>query len=313
MEWATLDDAERRDVALAGAGAGPGAVDLGQRRAGGRVPGRHPQRLDHRRTRRAAGLPARPRRPDPVQGAARPPAATSRPGWATCPPGSTLPPMPMLERLELAQAVAAPADRRHPGVPGGGGLAAAAGVHPGQPADRHHPGPPGPPRPLHHQSTRSRRSSHQLRTAPRPSPTTPPRAAAPPWPPPSTTASPRPSPTLSAPSGPAGPVPGLHRRRRPPRYGRPAAVSGPVPAVAGLDRDAGIALLDRAAEIGLLTAYGDGYYAVHPAVPWHLHDLFEHHYGPPGSPPAQPRHPRLDHRHQRPRRLLPPPVRRGPR
>ena len=60
----------------------------------------------------------------------------------------------------------------------------------------------------------------------------------------------------------------------------------PVPAVAGLTREAGIALLDRAAEVGLLTAYGDGYYAVHPAIPWHLHTLFQQHYGPDGSPPA---------------------------
>jgi hypothetical protein len=28
--------------------------------------------------------------------------------------------------------------------------------------------------------------------------------------------------------------------------------------------------LDRAAEIGLLTALGDGYYTIHPALPWHL-------------------------------------------
>ena len=60
----------------------------------------------------------------------------------------------------------------------------------------------------------------------------------------------------------------------------------PVPAVAGLDRQAGIALLDRAADVGLLTAHGDGYYAVHPAIPWHLHALFQQHYGPDGSPPA---------------------------
>ena len=60
----------------------------------------------------------------------------------------------------------------------------------------------------------------------------------------------------------------------------------PVPAIAGLDREAGIALLDQAADVGLLTGYGDGYYAVHPAIPWHLHALFTQHYGPDGSPPA---------------------------
>ena len=47
-----------------------------------------------------------------------------------------------------------------------------------------------------------------------------------------------------------------------------------------------IGLLDRAAGIGLLTAYGNGYYAVHPAIPWHLHSLFSQHYGAPGSPAA---------------------------
>src|SRR5579859_2900027 len=62
---------------------------------------------------------------------------------------------------------------------------------------------------------------------------------------------------------------------------------GPVAALAGLDRERGIALLDRAAETGLLTIRGHGYYAVHPAIPWHLRRLFEHHYGPPASPAAQ--------------------------
>lgn len=64
-------------------------------------------------------------------------------------------------------------------------------------------------------------------------------------------------------------------------------VEGSVAALAGLDHDHGIALLDRAAETGLLTSYGEGYYAVHPAIPWHLRRLFEHHYGPPASPTAQ--------------------------
>jgi tetratricopeptide (TPR) repeat protein len=69
--------------------------------------------------------------------------------------------------------------------------------------------------------------------------------------------------------------------------GEPDAVDQPVQAVAGLSRQDATALLDRAAETGLLTAYGDGYYAVHPAIPWHLHHLFTHHYGPPDTPPAQ--------------------------
>jgi tetratricopeptide (TPR) repeat protein len=69
--------------------------------------------------------------------------------------------------------------------------------------------------------------------------------------------------------------------------GSPDQPAGPVPALAGLERQAGIALLDRAAETGLLTPYGGGYYAVHPAVPWHLHRLFEHHYGGSASPAAR--------------------------
>ena len=60
--------------------------------------------------------------------------------------------------------------------------------------------------------------------------------------------------------------------------GNPAA--DPVPGVADLTQEAGIALLDRAVEMGLLRDCGAGLYAVHPAVPWHLRDLFEQHYGP---------------------------------
>ena len=41
----------------------------------------------------------------------------------------------------------------------------------------------------------------------------------------------------------------------------------------GLDRDAWIALLDAAAEVGLLQKAGEGYYHVHPALPWFFHDL----------------------------------------
>jgi len=40
-------------------------------------------------------------------------------------------------------------------------------------------------------------------------------------------------------------------------------------------RDAGIQLLDRAAEIGQLTALGGGLYSIHPAVSWFFHQLFE--------------------------------------
>lgn len=51
-----------------------------------------------------------------------------------------------------------------------------------------------------------------------------------------------------------------------------------VPAVHGLTREAGIALLNRAAEVGLLTSYGGGYYAIHPALPWYFNSLFEKYY-----------------------------------
>jgi tetratricopeptide (TPR) repeat protein len=51
-----------------------------------------------------------------------------------------------------------------------------------------------------------------------------------------------------------------------------------VPALAGLTREDGIRLLDRAAEIGLLTPYGGGHYGIHPALPWYFTTLFTHHH-----------------------------------
>ena len=48
-----------------------------------------------------------------------------------------------------------------------------------------------------------------------------------------------------------------------------------LPEVKGLTREVGIALLDRAAEVGLLTALGGGYYSIHPALPWFFRRLFE--------------------------------------
>jgi len=47
-----------------------------------------------------------------------------------------------------------------------------------------------------------------------------------------------------------------------------------LPEVKGLAREEGIALLDRAAEVGLLTAHGGGYYAIHPALPWFFQGLY---------------------------------------
>ncbi|MBK6710995.1 MAG: hypothetical protein IPG51_11765 [Chloroflexi bacterium] len=52
-----------------------------------------------------------------------------------------------------------------------------------------------------------------------------------------------------------------------------------VPALRGLTREQGIALLDRAAEVGLLTALGGGFYRIHPALPWYFRQLFEQYYG----------------------------------
>ena len=51
-----------------------------------------------------------------------------------------------------------------------------------------------------------------------------------------------------------------------------------LPEVRGLTREAGISLLDRAAEIGLLTAHVGGYYTIHPALPWYFRSLFEQYY-----------------------------------
>ena len=51
-----------------------------------------------------------------------------------------------------------------------------------------------------------------------------------------------------------------------------------LPEVLGLTREAGIALLDRASEVGLLTGLGDGYYTIHPALPWFFRRLFEQYY-----------------------------------
>jgi tetratricopeptide (TPR) repeat protein len=45
-------------------------------------------------------------------------------------------------------------------------------------------------------------------------------------------------------------------------------------AVRSLTRERGVALLDRAAEIGLLKAHGRGYYSIHPALPWYFRTLF---------------------------------------
>ncbi len=60
-----------------------------------------------------------------------------------------------------------------------------------------------------------------------------------------------------------------------------------MPAVRGLTREAGMGLLDRAADIGLLTSHDGGYYAIHPALPWFFKSLFEAYY-PEGEAPDTP-------------------------
>jgi tetratricopeptide (TPR) repeat protein len=56
-----------------------------------------------------------------------------------------------------------------------------------------------------------------------------------------------------------------------------------VAELAGVDRDSLTALLGRTAELGLLTDYGDGYYGIHPALPWFFTDLFVHHIPDPAA------------------------------
>jgi tetratricopeptide (TPR) repeat protein len=66
--------------------------------------------------------------------------------------------------------------------------------------------------------------------------------------------------------------------------GDPGAIGDDaVPELAGLTRDTSIALLSRAAEIGLLTSLGAGYYSIHPALPWYFTALFGTAYGQPGA------------------------------
>jgi tetratricopeptide (TPR) repeat protein len=55
-----------------------------------------------------------------------------------------------------------------------------------------------------------------------------------------------------------------------------------VPELDGLDRDTGIALLQRAADLGLLSPAG-GSYRIHPALPWYFHALFANAYGQTGE------------------------------
>jgi hypothetical protein len=46
----------------------------------------------------------------------------------------------------------------------------------------------------------------------------------------------------------------------------------------GVDRGNGMKLLNRAAEVGMLTVSGWGFYRIHPALPWFLRGLFQQYY-----------------------------------
>ena len=51
-----------------------------------------------------------------------------------------------------------------------------------------------------------------------------------------------------------------------------------LPQMKSLTVNTATALLDRAAEIGILTALGEGFYAIHPALPWFFRRFFEQYY-----------------------------------
>ena len=52
-------------------------------------------------------------------------------------------------------------------------------------------------------------------------------------------------------------------------------VSGAPELIRGLGYDDWIRLLDAAADVGLLRRAGEGYYTVHPALPWFFHDVMQ--------------------------------------
>jgi tetratricopeptide (TPR) repeat protein len=59
-----------------------------------------------------------------------------------------------------------------------------------------------------------------------------------------------------------------------------------IPQLTGLAHETAISLLDRAADIGLLTPLGGVFYLIHPALPWYFSTLFTHTYGLPDQPSA---------------------------
>jgi tetratricopeptide (TPR) repeat protein len=54
---------------------------------------------------------------------------------------------------------------------------------------------------------------------------------------------------------------------------------GDLPEVRDLDSEEIVALLNRAAEVGLLTTLSRGLFSIHPALPWFFNDLFNKYYG----------------------------------
>ena len=69
--------------------------------------------------------------------------------------------------------------------------------------------------------------------------------------------------------------------------GQPAA-DWSLPALHGQDRNTLMALLERAAGLGLLEALGGGYYRIHPALPWFFRRLFERCWPAAAAAPAPP-------------------------
>lgn len=59
-----------------------------------------------------------------------------------------------------------------------------------------------------------------------------------------------------------------------------------LPELAGATEERWASLLGRAAEIGLIDAVADGFYYIHPALPWFFRVLFEQYYGAAGVPGA---------------------------
>lgn len=68
--------------------------------------------------------------------------------------------------------------------------------------------------------------------------------------------------------------------------GNPATANH-LPGLEGFSRQGWVGLLDRAADAGLLTPAGDGYYRLHPALPWFLAPTLAEAWGQPGTPQAQ--------------------------